>query len=84
MVPYIFQDQRIDYVFHLAAFAAEGLSHFVRRFNYDNNLPATRTLITESVNAGTVECFVFASSIAVYGDARPPIEIARPLPPSWS
>src|SRR5262245_21384120 len=34
----IFQRRRFDYVYHLAAYAAEGLSHFVRRFNYTNNL----------------------------------------------
>jgi UDP-glucose 4-epimerase len=34
----VFRRHRFDYVFHLAAYAAEGLSHFIRRFNYSNNV----------------------------------------------
>ena len=29
---------RFDYVYHFAAYAAEGLSHFIERFNYTNNV----------------------------------------------
>jgi UDP-glucose 4-epimerase len=29
----IFNEYRFKYVYHLAAYAAEGLSHFIRRFN---------------------------------------------------
>jgi UDP-glucose 4-epimerase len=39
LVKRIFEENKIDYVYHLAAYAAEGLSHFIRRFNYNNNLP---------------------------------------------
>jgi UDP-glucose 4-epimerase len=42
------------------------LSPFIKRFNYTNNLIGTVTLINASVNHG-VKCFVFTSSIAVYG-----------------
>src|SRR4051812_45246033 len=38
LVDRLFEANRIDYVFHLAAYAAEGLSHFIKRFNYTNNL----------------------------------------------
>jgi UDP-glucose 4-epimerase len=62
----IFRDHRIDYVYHLAAYAAEGLSHFIRRFNYTNNVIGSVNLINEAVKA-EVKCFVFTSSIAVYG-----------------
>lgn len=62
----LFQDQRFDYVYHLAAYAAEGLSHFIKAFNYQNNLIGSINLINASVNTG-VKCFVFTSSIAVYG-----------------
>lgn len=62
----LFDERRFEYVFHLAAYAAEGLSHFIKRFNYDNNLIGTVNLINASVNTG-VKCFVFTSSIAVYG-----------------
>lgn len=61
-----------DYVFHLAAYAAEGLSHFVRGFNYRNNLLASINLINASVNH-SVKHFVFTSSIAVYGPTQVPM-----------
>ena len=34
----LFDRHSFDYVYHLAAYAAEGLSHFIKRFNYNNNL----------------------------------------------
>lgn len=68
----LFQRYRFDYVYHLAAYAAEGLSHFIRRFNYNNNLIGTVNLINEAVKSGT-KCFVFTSSIAVYGKGQLPM-----------
>jgi UDP-glucose 4-epimerase len=62
----MFDERQFDFVFHLAAYAAEGLSHFIKRFNYNNNLIGTVNLMNASVNTG-VKCFVFTSSIAVYG-----------------
>src|ERR687887_191222 len=62
----LFEERQFEYVFHLAAYAAEGLSHFIKRFNYNNNLIGSINLINASVNFG-VSCFVFTSSIAVYG-----------------
>lgn len=62
----LFEQEQFEYVFHLAAYAAEGLSHFIKRFNYNNNLIGTVNLINASINTG-VKCFVFTSSIAVYG-----------------
>ena len=61
-----------DYVFHLAAYAAEGLSHFVRRFNYENNLIGSVNLINQSI-LKRVKHFVFTSSIAVYGSNQLPM-----------
>jgi UDP-glucose 4-epimerase len=69
----VFREHRIDYVFHLAAYAAEGLSHFIRCYNYQTNLIGSCILINEAVNAGTVKCFVFTSSIAVYGAGQTPM-----------
>ena len=66
LVNKLFQQEKYDYVFHLAAYAAEGLSHFIKRFNYENNLIGSVNLINAAVNTG-VKCFVFTSSIAVYG-----------------
>ena len=73
LVNSLFEEHRFEYVFHLAAYAAEGLSHFIRRFNYTNNLIGSINLINASINAGTVKCFVFTSSIAVYGKNQLPM-----------
>lgn len=68
----LFAEYKFDYVYHLAAYAAEGLSHFIRRFNYTNNLIGSVNLINEAVKH-KVKCFVFTSSIAVYGALKPPM-----------
>lgn len=80
LVNRLFEERRFETVYHLAAYAAEGLSHFIRRFNYENNLVGTMNLINASVNF-SVKCFVFTSSIAVYGAGRPPMtEDMAPAP----
>src|ERR1700742_2780532 len=38
LIEQLFAEHQFDYVYHLAAYAAEGLSHFIKRFNYNNNL----------------------------------------------
>lgn len=73
LVNQLFSQYRFDYIFHLAAYAAEGLSHFIKRFNYTNNLIGSVNLINAAVNSGTVKCFVFTSSIAVYGANQLPM-----------
>lgn len=72
LIDQLFEQYNFDYVYHLAAYAAEGLSHFIRRFNYTNNLIGSVNLINASVNHG-VKCFVFTSSIAVYGAGQLPM-----------
>ena len=72
LVDELFEEQRFDYVYHLAAYAAEGLSHFIRRFNYTNNLIGSVNLINESIRHA-VNCIVFTSSIAVYGTGQVPM-----------
>lgn len=80
LVNELFQKHQFDYVYHLAAYAAEGLSHFIRRFNYQNNLIGSINLINASVNH-EVKCFIFTSSIAIYGDGNPPmVEETTPTP----
>jgi UDP-glucose 4-epimerase len=76
----LFDEFRFDHVYHLAAYAAEGLSHFIRRFNYENNLIGSVLLINASVNSHSVQRFVFTSSIAVYGAAQSPM--TEDIPPS--
>jgi UDP-glucose 4-epimerase len=68
----ITEEGRFDYFYHLAAYAAEGLSHFIRRFNYNNNLIGSATLLNAAIRT-KVKCFVFTSSIAVYGKNQLPM-----------
>ena len=75
----LFARVRFTHVYHLAAYAAEGLSHFIKRFNYTNNVIGSVNLLNASVMSG-VEVFVFASSIAVYGDC-PELPLTEGAPP---
>ena len=68
----LFEAENFDYVYHLAAYAAEGLSHFIRRYNYETNLIGSVNLINLSV-LHDIKCFVFTSSIAVYGANQLPM-----------
>lgn len=79
LVMELFEKNKFEYVFHLAAYAAEGLSHFIKRFNYNNNLIGSVNLINASVNYG-VKCFVFSSSIAIYGTG-PELPMTEETPP---
>jgi len=63
----------VDYVFHFAAYAAEGLSPFIRQYNYTNNMVATAFLVTESIRHN-VKRFIFTSSMAVYGSQATPFD----------
>ena len=80
LVNKLFEEHKFDYVYHLAAYAAEALSHFIKKFNYENNLIGSINLINASVNHD-VKCFVFTSSIAVYGKNQLPMhEDLIPIP----
>lgn len=80
LVSELFEQYKFTYVYHLAAYAAEGLSHFIRKFNYSNNLMGSVHLINESIKHD-VNCFVFTSSIAVYGTNQLPMtETTVPRP----
>jgi UDP-glucose 4-epimerase len=63
----------VDVVYHLAAYAAEGLSHFIRRYNYMNNVIGSINLINEAIKNKVVR-FLFTSSMAVYGTGNPPFD----------
>jgi UDP-glucose 4-epimerase len=67
----IFDQYRPEYVFHFAAYAAECLSPFIRKYNYQNNLIATANVVNHCVNYG-VKRLVFTSSMAVYGKGNAP------------
>lgn len=80
LIDRLFAQYSFDYVYHLAAYAAEGLSHFIKRFNYNNNLIGSINLINAAINHD-VKCFVFTSSIAVYGAGQSPMnEAMAPIP----
>lgn len=75
----LFEEHKPDALFHFAAYAAEGLSPFIRNFNYRNNLICSANLINECITHGTK--FIFTSSMAVYGEQEPPFtEDKRPQP----
>jgi UDP-glucose 4-epimerase len=76
----IFDKHNINYVYHFAAYAAEGLSPFIRKFNYINNLIATANIINKCIQYD-IKRLVFTSSMAVYGIGNPPFsEEDQPSP----
>ena len=62
----VFTAHKIDYVYHFAAYAAEGLSPFIRAYNYDNNLKSTAFIVNECIKHD-VKRLIFTSTLAVYG-----------------
>lgn len=66
----VFKKEKPDVVYHFAAYAAEGLSPFIREFNYKNNLIASSRIINQCIKQEAK--LVFTSSMAVYGDQKPP------------
>jgi len=80
----IFEFHEIDYVFHFAAYAAEGLSPFIRCYNYDNNLKATAKIVNECIKHD-IKRLVFTSTLAVYGHGDGGIfnesQVPKPIDP---
>jgi UDP-glucose 4-epimerase len=80
----IFESHKIDYVFHFAAYAAEGLSPFIRCYNYDNNLKATARIVNECIKHD-VKRLVFTSTLAVYGHGAGGVfnetQVPKPIDP---
>jgi len=80
----IFQHYKPEYVFHFAAYAAEGLSPFIRTYNYDNNLRATAAVVNECIKHN-VKRLIFTSTLAVYGHGYGGIfdeaQIPKPIDP---
>ena len=62
----IFDKYNFKYVFHFAAYAAEGLSPFMRKFNYSNNVLSTVNIVNECI-MHNVKRLVYTSSMGVYG-----------------
>src|SRR5690606_9051762 len=61
-----------DYVFHFAAYAAEGLSPWCPRYVFDRNVGETASLLTMLLGTQLPRRFIFASSMASYGDSMQP------------
>ena len=80
----IFDYYKPDYVFHFAAYAAEGLSPFIRTYNYDNNLRSTAAIVNECIKYD-VKRLVFTSTLAVYGHGYGGVfdesQIPKPIDP---
>jgi UDP-glucose 4-epimerase len=80
----VFINNQIDYVFHFAAYAAEGLSPFIRAYNYDNNLKSTALIVNECIKHD-IKRLVFTSTLAVYGHGYGGIfdenQIPKPIDP---
>ena len=76
--------RNIDYVFHFAAYAAEGLSPFIRQYNYDNNLIATTRIVNNCIKYD-VKRLIFTSTLAVYGHGYggvfDEIQVPKPIDP---
>jgi UDP-glucose 4-epimerase len=82
MLEFTFERERPEACFHFAAYAAEGLSPFIRNFNYTNNVLASANVVNACIN---YDCkLIFTSSMAVYGKQTPPFTEgmeARPIDP---
>ena len=80
----IFDYYKPDYVYHFAAYAAEGLSPFIRTYNYDNNLRSTAAIVNECIRYN-VKRLIFTSTLAVYGHGYGGIfdeaQIPKPIDP---
>lgn len=75
----LFEKYKPEILLHFAAYAAEGLSPFIRNYNYRNNLICSANLINECINYNTK--MIFTSSMAVYGEQEPPFtEEKKPQP----
>jgi UDP-glucose 4-epimerase len=79
----IFSSHQVEYVYHFSAYAAEGLSPFIRRYNYTNNVVATANVINACITHD-IKRIVFTSSMAVYGEGKPPFnenDLPKPVDP---
>lgn len=78
----IFDKYEPEFVYHFAAYAAEGLSPFIRKFNYENNVVSTVAIVNECIKH-SVKRLVYTSSMSVYGHGgqQPPFTEDMPRCP---
>lgn len=77
----IFTKYNIEYVFHFAAYAAEGLSPFMRKFNWSNNSLSTANIINACIKY-KVKRLVYTSSMSVYGPGNGSDRFTEDLQPN--
>lgn len=65
--------------YHFAAYAAEGLSPFIRYFNYTNNILASVNIINQCIQRDVK--LIFTSSMATYGNQPVPYKEDMTLKP---
>jgi UDP-glucose 4-epimerase len=79
-----FERHQFDYVYHFAAYAAEGLSPFIRTYNYQNNLVVTSRIITQCIKHN-IKRLIFTSTLAVYGhqdgNMFDEVQVPKPIDP---
>jgi UDP-glucose 4-epimerase len=76
----IFDYYKPEIVYHFAAYAAEGLSPFIRVFNYSNNIIASMNVINNCIKYKSQK-LIFTSSMSVYGRGNPPFTEDQNLNP---
>ncbi len=79
----IFKKHKPDYVYHFAAYAAEGLSPFIRNYNYTNNVISSINIINNCIKYD-IKKLIYTSSMAVYGKGKPPFtedQLPNPIDP---
>src|SRR6056300_1606152 len=80
----IFKEHNPTYVYHFAAYAAEGLSPFIRTYNYNNNLVSTANVVNECIRHNVTR-LIFTSTMAVYGHGSGGIfeenQVPKPIDP---
>lgn len=76
----IFLEEKPEFVYHFAAYAAKGLSPFIRNFNYKNNVISSANVINECIK-NNIKKIIFTSSMAVYGEGNPPYNEDQLLSP---
>lgn len=64
----IVKQNNVKIIYHFASYAAEGLSPFMRRFNYMQNTIASTNVINTSIKYGCK--LIFTSSMSVYGHGK--------------
>jgi UDP-glucose 4-epimerase len=76
----IVKEEKIDIIYHLAAYAAEGQSVFSPIQINDINITPMHNLLVAGVNHD-IERFIFTSSMAVYGRQKLPFSEDMPRQP---